>query len=320
VHLVTGGTGFIGCYVVKELLARGRSVVSYDLGLGPTIVDMILTEEEQRQVKWVSGDITDGFNLINVSKANSVRKVIHLASWQIPAANANPARAVQIICAGTVNVLEAARILDLERVVWASSIAVFGPEEAYGQPAEKGLPNDARHMPTSVYGASKSYCEFLANYYHNAFGVDSLGFRFSAVYGVGRLVGRSAFTTSMIEAAALGKPYAVPFADDSVDWQYVEDVARLVVHAAEAPMPKALAFNTRGDVRPVTDGVRYLERLAPDARFTLEGGKFGICWKVDTSVLEAELGFQPEHTLEKGILKTFNQFRRMHGLPETEGL
>jgi nucleoside-diphosphate-sugar epimerase len=62
--------------------------------------------------------------------------------------------------------------------------------------------------------------------------------------------------------------------------------------------------------------------LAPDARFSLEGGKFGIYWKVDTSVLEAELGFRPEYTLEKGILKTFNQFRRMHGLPEpeTEGL
>lgn len=319
-YLVTGGKGFIGCYVIKELLDRGERVVSYDLGLGPSILDLILNEEEQKWVKWVGGDITDVLNLLNVCKNNAVSKIVHLASFQIPAANANPALAVQNICGGTVNVLETARILGLERVIWASSIAVFGPEEVYEKTGDKGLANDARQMPTTVYGASKSYCEFLAKYYHDTYGVDSLGFRFSAVYGVGRLVGRSSFTTTMIEAAALGRPYTVPFADDTVDWQYVGDIARLIGQALEAPMPKTLAFNTRGDVRPVMDGANYLRQLAPGTQFDFEPGKFGIYWNLDTSVLEAELGFKPEYDLEKGILKTFNDFRRLHGLPEAKVL
>ena len=319
-YLVTGGQGFIGCYVIKELLSRGQDAVSYDLGLGPRIVDLVLTEEEQKRVNWVVGDITDALNLINVARENSVRKIVHLASFQIPAANANPALAVQIIAGGTINALEAARILGLERVVWASSIAVFGPEEAYEErKTGAGLPNDARQIPTTVYGASKSYCEYLARYYHEAFGVDSLGFRLSAVYGVGRMVGKSSFTTAMIEAAALGRPYTVPCADDTVDWQHVEDIARLIAHACDAPMPTTLAFNTRGDVRPVVDGVEYLQKLAPEAELALEEGKFGIYWNLDTAVLEEELGFRFEYNLEKGILKTFNQFRRMNGLPEVEG-
>jgi nucleoside-diphosphate-sugar epimerase len=325
-YLVTGGKGFIGCYVVKQLLDKGEDVVSYDLGLGPSIVDWILTEEEQKRVKWVGGDITDALNLLNVCKQNSVQKIVHLASFQIPAANANPALAVQNICGGTVNTFEAARILGLKRVIWASSIAIFGPEEAYrkagvlnAETIEKGLPNDARQISTSVYGASKTYCEFMAKYYHDTYGVESIAFRFSAVYGLGRLVGKSSFTTTMIEAAALGKPYLVPCSDDTVDWQYVEDIARLIVLALDAPMPKTLAFNTKGDVRPVMEGVKYLQALAPEAKFTFEGGKFGVFWRLDTSVLEAELGFKPEYNLEKGILKTFNQFRRMHGLPEVKG-
>ena len=74
---------------------------------------------------------------------------------------------------GMLHVLEAARAGEIDRVVWSSSVAVCGPHEYYSGP----LSDNATHYPQNLYGASKSYAEFLARHYYGTFQLDSVGLR-----------------------------------------------------------------------------------------------------------------------------------------------
>ncbi len=311
-YLVTGGTGFIGAYTIRDLLAKGETVVSYDASPDLTILEDALGPGGLDKVIQISGDILDLPLILRTLKEHRIEKVVHMASLQIPASDANPPLALKINSEGTLNLLEACRILGVKRLVWASSIAVFGPPELYGG---KPVPNDAPHHPVTVYGACKSLNEFMANHYFEKYGVDNIGLRFTAVYGVGRLRGKSSFTTKMIEMAAKGQPYSVPFGDDLVDWQYIEDVSRLVVTACGLPHPtKTRAFNTQGDVRRVIDGVNYLRKVAKNAKLDVEPGKFGTAWEYDTKPLKDEMGYEPEYSMERGIESTFKAFLEKFGV------
>ena len=254
----------------------------------------------------MQGDITDLPHVLRTVQEQDIDRIIHLASWQVPACNANPPQALKVVCEGTINILEAARIFNLKRVVWASSVAVFGAPEDYNH---QQILNDAPHYPKFIYGACKSLNERYAMHYFDAYGVDSIGLRFTAVYGVGRTRGMSSFTTKMIEAVAMGEPHVCPFGDDSVDWQYVEDVSRSIIMACTCPTTKTRVFNIKGGIRPVKEGVAYLKSLVPDAQITLEPGVFGISWDYDATAIAEEMGFTPAYTMEQGILKTYNKFR-----------
>jgi len=304
-YLVTGGTGFIGAYTIRDLLRKGEKVVSFDSSPDLSIMGYALTEPEIEKTIRVFGDISDLPLILNTIKEHNVERIVHMASLQIPASDANPHYAVKVNCEGTANIFEACRIADIKRLIWASSIAVFGPPELYGS---KPVPNDAEHHPVSVYGACKSLNEYMAKHYFEKHGIDSVGFRFTAVYGLGRVRGKSSFTTKMIEMAAKGEPYTVPYGDDLVDWQYVEDLANLIVHTLKLPKAtKTRVFNTQGDVRPVMDGVNYL-RKTKQAKLQVEGGRFGIPWQFDTSRLKEEIGFQPQYSMEQGIERTYQEF------------
>lgn len=305
-YLVTGGTGFIGAYVIRDLLEKGDSVVSFDASPDLTIMEYANDPRKMEKIIRVSGDLLDLPLLLNTIREHRVERIVHMASLQIPASDANPRAALKINCEGTLNILEACRVLDVNRLVWASSIAVFGPPELYG---EKPVANDAPHHPVSVYGACKSLNEYIAKHYFEKYGVDSIGLRFTDVYGIGRIRGKSSFTTKMIEMAAKGEPYTVPYGDDLVDWQYIEDVSSLVTKASKLHQKtKTRVFNTQGDVRPVVESVSYLREIAKNAKLDVEGGKFGIAWRYDTTRLKEEVGFEPQYTMERGIEKTYRGF------------
>ena len=305
-YLVTGGTGFIGAYTIRDLLHQGEKVVSYDASPDLNIMANALTQDEIQKTVRVFGDIGDLPLILNTIREHKVESIVHFASLQIPASDANPYLALKINSEGTLNILEACRIADIKRLVWASSVAVFGPPELYGN---QPVPNDAPHHPVSVYGACKSLNEYMAKHYFEKNGIDSIGFRFTAVYGVGRVRGKSSFTTKMIEMAAKGEPYTVPYGDDVVDWQYVEDVSQLVVTALKLDhKTKSRVFNTQGDVRPVIEGVDYVKKISGRTNLSVEPGKFGIAWRFDTSTLRREIGFEPKHSMEQGIQKTYKAF------------
>ena len=305
-YLITGGSGCVGSYVIRDLLARGERIVNYDFNQQQHILRQVVPPEALTDLVSVTGDVTDLPHLARTVREHKVEAIVHLASLQIPASNANPPLAERINVGGLLNVLEAARLLDVRKVVWSSSVAVFGTAEEYGN---EPVANGAHHRPQSVYGACKSLGEYLLNYYHDTYGLDVVGLRYTAIYGVGREAGRTSFTTEMIRKAAELAPYQVPFGDDKIDWQYVEDVSRVTIRALEVGRTKTRVFNTRGEVRSVADGVGYLKKLEPRAELTLLPGRFGIAWEYDSEPARTELGFEPEFSMEQGIEKTLEYYR-----------
>ena len=155
-HLLVGGGGFIGASTVQMLLERDHAVVVYDLSPTANTLQEILTTEQMARVTRVQGDVLDPLHLLQVVKTYDVRKVIHLAAALVPACQERPARSVQINVDGFLNVLEAARLQGVRRVVYASSIGVYGPQGDYG---DCPVDEEAPLRPSTVYGACKAFNE-----------------------------------------------------------------------------------------------------------------------------------------------------------------
>lgn len=310
-YLITGGTGFVGSYIAAELLRRGEEVVAYDF-MTSNVMQQVLSPGEVERIDIHNGAITDLARICNIIKAKKVDRIIHLASLLHPYSNEHPDEAVQVNIAGQSTILEAMRIMDVKKLVWASSCVVYGNQTSHQC---RVLPNDEHHAPVSIYGATKSFVEFMTSHYTEKWHLDTLGLRFTLVYGPGRVRGATAFINALT-APALGRKAVVPFGDDVVDWQYAEDIARLCAKCAGVGPTKTKIFNTRFDVRGIREAGAYVQTLIPGAEIEYQPGVFGLAWQLDDSLLQQEVGFEPEIRMEEGMKRLINYIRRTHGLQE----
>lgn len=310
-YLITGGTGFIGSYIAAELLNRGEKVIAYDF-MTSNVMQQVLTPEQIAKIEIYNGAITDLARICNIIKSGKVDRIIHLASLLHPYSNEHPDEAIQVNIAGQSTILEAMRIMDVKKLVWASSCVVYGNQSSHKCEV---LPNDEHHAPVSIYGATKSFDEFLTNHYTEKWNLDTLGLRFTLVYGPGRVRGATAFINALTEPA-LGRKAVVPFGDDVVDWQYAEDIARLCVKCAGVGPTKTKIFNTRFDVRSIKAAGEFVKKLIPEAEIEYKPGIFGLAWQLDDSLLQKEVGFTPSIRMEEGMKRLINYIRRVNGLPE----
>jgi UDP-glucose 4-epimerase len=320
VYLVTGGTGFIGSRVVRDLVREGQDVIVYDWDPEKTILEKMLGPEElASRVKIVRGDVTDFACLSAVIRQHNVDKIVHLAALLLHDVNASPLLAIKVNCEGTINIFEAARLLGINKVVWISSGSVFGPPESYPQ---EFIPNDAPHYPQNLYGATKSMDEQFASYYADKYNLDITAIRLVLVYGAWQSRGRTAaIIQQMVVNPALGRPGKVPAAGDNIlGWTYVDDAARAIVLAVKSVKTKTRSFSVRGTVHSVKEIADYVHELVPGAEIlllSLERSKSHLIMtcKYDTSRIEEELGFHIQWTMKQGIKETINMVRRDAGLP-----
>ena len=296
-YLVTGGTGFIGAHIMRLLLKNGDKVVAFDIAPDRRLVEQVIGKAWTTRAVLIAGDITDLEQITRVCEKNRVGKVIHTAAI---VDSENPTLTVRVNCDGTLNVLEAARRLGLEKVVLTSSIAVFGPPERY---PEEYIPNDAPHFPMTIYGASKSFNETCARFYFTEHGLDVVAIRLPYVYGLGRTrgVGRLIDEELFFKPVALGKPGRVPFGNAVHNWLYIEDAARVLVMASKAGKTDSRAFTAGGDIRSTAEVAAYIKSLVPTASITLLPGRLSHPYKFETTPIRDELDYQPMWTIEQAL-------------------
>ena len=315
-YLVTGGTGFIGAYAVRALLEAGHQVTVFDLMPNRDFLTAVLGAPPGDAVRIISGDVTDMPLVLRAMHEAQAQRVVHLAATLSISSEANPLRTLKVNCEGTINVFEAALALGLTKVVWASSVAVFGGSER----DDERLANNAPHAPLGLYGAVKSMNESLARHYKRQRRLDNVGLRFTAVYGYGKAftIPRGTgvdYLTELLEKPAAGEPGVIHNGDDVPDWLYVEDVGRAITLAANAPPCPEVGLTICGDSRPMQEAVAYVRQLLPQADIRVTAGRQGGHPRYDPSTTEAAIGYSPQFPMEEGFRRTINIVRAKHGLP-----
>jgi nucleoside-diphosphate-sugar epimerase len=309
--LVTGAQGCIGAWAVKKLLDRGIDVVAFDVDPEPRRLSLIADAQAIRRLACVTGEVTDTAQVKRLIRDGGITHVVHLAGQQIPYCQQNPVSGGVVNIIGTLNVFEAAR--DAERpvrVVYASSAAVWGPEEAYGSGK---LREEDPLKPATHYGIFKQANEGNARVFYAANGISSIGLRPWSVYGVGRDKGLTADPTLAMRAAALRTNYHMRLTG-YIDLQYVEDVAEVFIACLLSDLQGAHVYNLAGDVVRIEEIISLLDRLRPGSSELLsaEGPQVPVAFRMDDSQLRSHIQALPHTPLEEGARRTVELFERLH--------
>lgn len=310
--LLTGGYGCIGSWIAKNLLARGDRVLSYDLKEDPKRMRLVMPEADVRRVEFVQGDVTDLPRLKDVFSQKTITHVVHLAGLQVPTCRADPLLGAKVNVSGTLAVFEAVKALggQIERLVYTSSAAVFGPPDAY--PPGR-LSDDVQLKPTTHYGYFKQCNEGNARIFFQDHGISSIGLRPWTVYGVGRDFGMTSEPTKAIKSLALGRPYHVTYGGWQ-DLQLVDDVAKILVRCLDAPYQGAKSYNIRGHVVDLPTFHRALVAVDPAAATLITHGdkQIPIAYDLDDAALQRDLSPPAMTPLEDGIRRTLEMFKSLH--------
>lgn len=292
--LVTGGSGFLGAWIIKRLIEAGAEPVVFDISGERRKVAEIAGARTARELVWVVGDVR---NADDVRMAvQGCQGVIHLAGLLTPACAADPVRGAEVNLIGTLNVFEAARRQGLQAVAYASTAGVFGPD-------------DAQHpRPITHYGAFKLAAEACARAFWHDAQLPSVGLRPLVVYGPGRDLGLSAGPSLACRAAARGEAYEIGFTGET-GLVYVEDVAAAFAHAVLHPGEGAHVFNLIGEVARVDALLAEIRRQVPDARLSAAGPGLGIAVGQGEAGLDDWFPGRPVTSLAQGVARTLAHYR-----------
>jgi UDP-glucose 4-epimerase len=308
--LVTGGAGFLGAAVVRRLAGRGDRVVVLDNfqagesanleGLGPN-------------VSVSGGEVTDLAGLLGLVKKHRVQQIIHAAAIvsALPSLSA-PGHVTRVNIGGTLNVLEAMRLFDLERAVHISS------EEIYGAFRHEPADEDHPSAPTSPYGISKAASEQLGRFYRTVYRTDFISIRTSWVYGPG--FPRQRIPRTLIEAALAGRPlHLLRGGDARIDHTYLEDCLDGILLALDHAAHPFDVYNiSSGEGRTIAEMVALVKDLIPGADLSVGPGPY---WYDDRLVMPPKgaldltrartvLGYQPKRDLRQGLASYIEWYRR----------
>jgi nucleoside-diphosphate-sugar epimerase len=308
--LVTGAQGCIGAWIVKLLLERGMDVLVYDLDPHPSRLSMIASSELVRKLAVETGAIEDTERIVKLIRDQAITHIIHLAAALMPYCHQYPVQGGLTNVIGTLNVFEAARKAARGiRVVYASSSAVWGPKDQYG---EEPLSEKNALKPTTHYGIFKQANEGSARVFYETDGISSIALRPWTVYGIGRDRGLTAGPTIAAKAVALRKPFQIRLSG-FMDLQYVEDVADAFLRCLFSELEGAHVFNLAGEVVSMDDLIQTLERLRPGAMnlVSAKGPQVPVAYRMDDSALRALVPGIRKTSLKDGLEKTLTLFEKL---------
>jgi nucleoside-diphosphate-sugar epimerase len=305
--LILGGTGFIGRRLVPLLAKRGEEIVCMDIN--PQTANY---GDFGKQVRVVRGDVTQFDDVVAQMAAAKPSRVINLA--YLLGSEHPPRFAFKLNIFGMDNCFEAARILGVNRVVYASSLAVSGEQKFYGDRIV--TEDDFRHGHVQ-YAMHKIFNEWQAQDYREKHGLEITAIRPANVTGNDKIVG-SVDHVFCITNPARGKAVSFPYKDAMRCPIHVDDIAELFARVVMADKPKQWVYNTGGTAISLGELAEIVRGFLPDAQITFDketGGKeLSGNYLIDNSRLVEEFGVQYRPYRER-VLQIINEVRAEQGLP-----
>jgi len=305
-YVVTGGAGFIGSALVRNLLDRGRVAV----------IDNLLTGHEKNLAE-VRGRID--FHAVDIRDAGALGPLIqgadtvfHLAAIpSVPRSINEPVQSHEVNIDGTFNVLRACVEARVRRVVYAASSSAYGDSETLPK-TESMTPR-----PKSPYALQKLVGEYYGSVFHDCYGLETVSLRFFNVFGP-RQDPSSPYSgvLSLFMKHLIARTAPTIFGDgeQSRDFTYVEDVAELCWKASQAAGVGGKTYNAGNGGRYTlnytwellqkTEGVSIPAKFGPprvgDVRHSM----------ADTAAAVRDLGHAPRFSFEEGLRRTLAWYRQ----------
>lgn len=294
--LITGGAGFIGSHIVKELVRQGQRVTVLDNLSGGKLENLAAIQDK---INFIKADICDFSAMLKACK--EVDYVLHLAALiSVAESMAKPQETARINVQGTVNVLEAAKQCGVKRVVFASSAAVYGTRPDL--PYKETTPVDCQ----SPYAWSKQASEVLCRLYTKVYGLETVILRYFNVFGTGQNPDSAyaAVIAKFMQLAAQNKPLAIDWDGlQSRDFVNIADVIQATLLAADK--------GVCGEIYNVASGRTYTLLELADTLEKVSGRKLERVSRpkrpgdvhessADISKIKT-LGYDPSVTLEEGL-------------------
>jgi UDP-glucuronate 4-epimerase len=315
--LVTGGAGFIGSHVCERLLKTGHSVWCFD-----DLNDFYAPELKRRNLhdlqvlakpfEFVHGDLGDREALSELFAGVKFDQVIHLAARAgvRPSLEA-PALYQRVNVEGTVNLLEAARLSGVKKLILASSSSVYGINSKV--PFSE---SDPITSPISPYAASKLACEALGHVYHHVYGLDVVMLRFFTVYGPRQRPDLAIYKFAKLISAGLAIPV---FGDGSTarDYTYISDTLEGIIACTTREFGYQIYNLGESQTVNLNRLIELLEnalgRKALINRLPPQPGDVPLTC-ADVTKAQEQLGYQPRIKIEEGIALFADWFKQQnHG-------
>jgi len=300
--LVLGGSGFIGPRVIRRFVERGHEVHCMDIAPTAPALDPL-----RDRITIVPGDITLMDDVMKAMAGSQPDRVLNLA-YALGAGESDPHPQVRLNILGMDNCFEAARILGIRRVVYASSLAVYGEQRLHGESAV--VEDDAR-LGTSLYAVSKIFNEHQAAWYNAAFDMAITGLRPANITGPDKLRGSMDHVRCQV-LPARGQPVHFPFRDRMTLPLHVEDIAESFVRVTLAEEPRHAIYNSGGESLSLGQLAEIVQGFLPEAEITFEadegGRKASGLYLMDNSRLveEFEVEFAP---FDQRVMETITEAR-----------
>ena len=265
--LITGGTGFIGAEIVRQLLARGEE----ELHVLHRSGNFRRLQDVAERLDFIRVDLADTARMGEVVAATRPRVILHLGAVLTGPGEADPQAATAANVFGTYALLEAARRQGVEQFLFASSIGVHGADIEADVITDRTL-----QRPFTIYGITKVFGEQMGAFYKRKYGLDFRGLRYPSIIGPGVTTPSVVqFTSWVIEECAKGNPFTVNVTPETaVPVMYYKDAARAMIHLGEAPVEEIKTVNYLVDgVQPTPTIGRLAEIVRnriPGARITFE--------------------------------------------------
>jgi UDP-glucose 4-epimerase len=310
--LVTGGMGFIGLHTARRFLDEGQDVVltQYRARREPDFIKGELGKRAKAEVL----DVTSHHDCIDIVRRHKPTGIVHLAVPGLAALSAAEDYRVNVL--GLINILEAAHLNDVPRVVLASSIAVYASLREGPFYEDTPLPVES-HNPTEAY---KKAWEILSYHWSERTGVEVISARLSGIWGP-LYHSMANLPSRLVHAAVKGAPTdftgargGAPFEGDESDFCYVKDAAAGLVALQLAPsLPNKIYNVAAGVARSNGDIAAAVKKVIPEAQPNLQSGRsprYRPNQYLDISRTAKDVGYKPQYTVESGVADYIDWLRK----------